>query len=99
MAAMEGWEHSMSMLVKIRMKTLMAGPKGVRNTGEVVEVPKAEADALCPVYAELLEPAVTAPPPPPSPPPITQVRDGGTTKPAQPAPRPPQKPSTTAKKG
>jgi hypothetical protein len=43
------------MLVKIRMKTLMAGPKGVRNTGEVVEVPKAEADALCPVFAERLE--------------------------------------------
>lgn len=88
MAAMEGWEHSMSMLVKIRMKTMMAGPKGVRNAGEIVEVAKAEADALCPIYAELLEPATTQPPkadPPPAP------------KPAQ-TPKPPQKSGATAKK-
>jgi hypothetical protein len=81
------------MLVKIRMKTLMAGPKGVRNTGEIVEVPKPEADALCPVYAELLEPVAIVPPKTESPP-----EPKPAPKPAQQAPRPPQKSSTTAKK-
>ena len=42
--------------MKIKMRTTMAGPNGVIHAGEVVDVPKAEAYALCEGrYAEQIE--------------------------------------------
>lgn len=51
--------------MKIRMRTTMAGPKGVFVAGEIVDLPKAEAYALCEGrYADQLEPEAAAIAPP-----------------------------------
>lgn len=43
--------------MKIRMKTLMAGPLGVRQPGEVCTLPRSEAAVLVDLgFAECLEP-------------------------------------------
>jgi len=43
--------------MKIRMKTLMAGPRGVRQPGEVCTLPQSEAAVLVDLgFAECLEP-------------------------------------------
>ena len=33
--------------MKVKMRTTMAGPKGVFQAGEIVDLPRAEAYALC----------------------------------------------------
>lgn len=33
--------------MKVKMRTTMAGPKGVFHVGEIIDLPKAEAYALC----------------------------------------------------
>jgi hypothetical protein len=49
--------------MKVRLKSIMAGPRGVADKGTVVEVDEAEGRALLEGgYADLVERAVVAPP-------------------------------------